>query len=165
LRISSGCAPTSRVCADQYLSYSWVSLAAVEARRFTPCLPVMLRSALAVIMALSPVLLAQRPAPRFIYIYRDSIRSGVDSTYGSIENDGAQICADYRRPNPLYRSGESEWHSRGVVDQRVRVRGGYRARREGIRARSRAVWCTRRGSTTQGRANRNAGARLCDLSA
>jgi hypothetical protein len=52
------------------------------------------------VTVLSPVLLAQRPVPRFMYVYRDSLRSGVDSAYRSIEDDGAQICADLRCPNP-----------------------------------------------------------------
>jgi hypothetical protein len=60
----------------------------------------MIRTAIALTAVLSPVLLAQRPVPRFMYVYRDSLRSGVDSAYRSIENDGAQICADLRCPNP-----------------------------------------------------------------
>jgi hypothetical protein len=52
------------------------------------------------LVLLSPPLLAQVPAPRFMYIYRDSLKRGVDSAYGAIENDGAQICADLRCPNP-----------------------------------------------------------------
>ena len=40
------------------------------------------------------------PAPRFMYIYRDSVKRGVDSAYRAIEDDGAQICADLRCPNP-----------------------------------------------------------------
>jgi hypothetical protein len=42
----------------------------------------------------------QESAPRFLYFYRDSLKSGVDSVYRVIENDGAQICADHRCPNP-----------------------------------------------------------------
>jgi hypothetical protein len=38
--------------------------------------------------------------PRFMYIYRDSLKHGVDSAYRAIEDDGAQICADFRCPNP-----------------------------------------------------------------
>lgn len=49
---------------------------------------------------LAPSLRAQGPAPRFMYIYRDSLKRGVDSAYRVIENDGAQICADLRCPNP-----------------------------------------------------------------
>jgi hypothetical protein len=49
---------------------------------------------------LSPPLLAQGRAPRFMYIYRDSIKRGADSAYRVIEDDGAQICADLRCPNP-----------------------------------------------------------------
>ena len=42
----------------------------------------------------------QEAAPRFLYFYRDSLKHGVDSAYRVIENDGAQICADRRCPNP-----------------------------------------------------------------
>jgi hypothetical protein len=49
---------------------------------------------------LTPLLAAQQPAPRFMYIYRDSLKRGVDSAYRAIEDDGAQICADLRCPNP-----------------------------------------------------------------
>ena len=56
---------------------------------------------LILVLALLPrPLLAQVPAPRFIYIYRDSLKRGVDSAYRVIEEDGAQICADLRCPNP-----------------------------------------------------------------
>jgi hypothetical protein len=49
---------------------------------------------------LSPPLLSQGTPPRFLYIYRDSLRHGVDSSYTGIENDAAQVCADFRCPNP-----------------------------------------------------------------
>src|SRR5215204_2756415 len=49
---------------------------------------------------LSPPLLAQVRAPRFMYIYRDSLKRDVDSAYRVLEDDGAQICADLRCPNP-----------------------------------------------------------------
>jgi hypothetical protein len=49
---------------------------------------------------IAPSLCAQGPAPRFMYIYRDSLKRGVDSAYRIIENDGARICADLRCPNP-----------------------------------------------------------------
>ena len=56
---------------------------------------------LLVLLVLLPAsLFAQRAGPRFLYIYRDSLKRGVDSAYRVIENDGAQICADYRCPNP-----------------------------------------------------------------
>lgn len=57
--------------------------------------------ALLLLLALAPApLVAQEPAPRFLYIYRDSLKRGVDSAYRVIEDDGAQICADHRCPNP-----------------------------------------------------------------
>jgi hypothetical protein len=59
-----------------------------------------MRAIVAVLMLLSPPLLAQAAAPRFMYIYRDSLKHGVDSAYRAIEDDGAQICADLRCPNP-----------------------------------------------------------------
>lgn len=53
------------------------------------------------LFALLPsAVVGQQPAPRFLYVYRDSIKRGVDSAYRAIENDGAQICADLRCPNP-----------------------------------------------------------------
>lgn len=45
-------------------------------------------------------LLGQQAPPRFMYIYRDSLRQGVDSTYRAIEDEAAQICADLKCPNP-----------------------------------------------------------------
>ena len=60
----------------------------------------MIRTAIGLIAALPLVVIAQRPVPRFMYVYRDSLRSGVDSAYRSIENDAAQICADLNCPNP-----------------------------------------------------------------
>ena len=42
----------------------------------------------------------QGAAPRFLYIYRDSLKGGIDSAYRAIENDGARVCADLRCPNP-----------------------------------------------------------------
>lgn len=60
----------------------------------------MIRTAITLVAVMSSILLGQRPTPRFMYIYRDSLRSGVDAAYRAIENDGAQICADLRCPNP-----------------------------------------------------------------
>ena len=54
----------------------------------------------ALLVLLSPLLLAQRAVPRFMYIYRDSLKHGVDSAYRAIEDDAAQICADLQCPNP-----------------------------------------------------------------
>jgi hypothetical protein len=47
-----------------------------------------------------PPLFSQQAVPRFMYIYRDSLKRGVDSAYRVIENDAARICADLRCPNP-----------------------------------------------------------------
>ena len=60
----------------------------------------MIRTAVALVAILAPILPGQNADPRFLYVYRDSLRSGVDSAYRVIENDGAQICADLRCPNP-----------------------------------------------------------------
>lgn len=58
-----------------------------------------------------PLLLAQQPPPHFMYIYRDSLKQGVDSTYRAIEDEAAQICADFKCPNPyLALESESEPH-------------------------------------------------------
>jgi hypothetical protein len=59
-----------------------------------------MRTCILLLALLSPPLLAQRGAPAFMYIYRDSLKWGVDSAYRTIEDDGAQICADLRCPNP-----------------------------------------------------------------
>lgn len=59
-----------------------------------------MRTIVALVLLLSPPLLAQQADPRFMYIYRDSLKRGVDSAYGTIEDDGARICADLRCPNP-----------------------------------------------------------------
>jgi len=59
-----------------------------------------MRKLLVLLVLLPASLFAQRAAPRFLYIYRDSLKRGLDSAYRAIENDGAQICADYRCPNP-----------------------------------------------------------------
>ena len=48
----------------------------------------------------APLLGQGAAAPRFIYVYRDSIKHDADSAYRIIENDGAQICADLHCPNP-----------------------------------------------------------------
>jgi hypothetical protein len=58
------------------------------------------RATIALLLLLTPPLVAQKAPPRFLYIYRDSVKSGVDSAYRAIENDGAQICADLKCPNP-----------------------------------------------------------------
>jgi hypothetical protein len=52
------------------------------------------------LLLLTTALSAQEAPPRFLYIYRDSVKSGVDSLYRAIENDAAQICADFKCPNP-----------------------------------------------------------------
>ena len=59
-----------------------------------------MRAIILALALLAPSLPAQGSAPRFMYIYRDSLKRGVDSAYPIIENDGAQICADLRCPNP-----------------------------------------------------------------
>lgn len=59
-----------------------------------------MRAAIALLLLLPPGLFAQQTPPRLLYIYRDSLRSGVDSTYRAIEDGAAQICADLKCPNP-----------------------------------------------------------------
>jgi len=59
-----------------------------------------MRAVVLALALLAPSLRAQGPAPRFMYIYRDSLKKGVDSAYRIVENNGAQICADFRCPNP-----------------------------------------------------------------
>ncbi len=59
-----------------------------------------MRAAIALLLLLPAPLLGQQAPPRFMYIFRDSLKRGVDSTYRAIEDDGAQICADLKCPNP-----------------------------------------------------------------
>ena len=61
-----------------------------------------MRKIVALMLLLSRPLLAQHAGPRFMYIYRDSLKHGVDSAYRAIEDDGAQICADLHCPNPYF---------------------------------------------------------------
>ena len=59
-----------------------------------------MRMIAALLFALSTPLLAQEHAPQYLYIYRDSLKHGVDSAFRAIEQDAAQICANFRCPNP-----------------------------------------------------------------
>jgi len=60
-----------------------------------------MRAAVAFLLLLAPPpLFGHQAAPRFLYIYRDSLKAGVDSVYRIIEDEGAQICTDFRCPNP-----------------------------------------------------------------
>jgi len=59
-----------------------------------------MRVSLLLLFLVPQALLTQQAPPRFLYIYRDSIRRGVDSAYRDVENEAAQICADLRCPNP-----------------------------------------------------------------
>ena len=59
-----------------------------------------MRVALALLLLLPPPALAQQAPPRFMYVYRDSLKRGVDSTYRAIEDEAAQICGDLQCPNP-----------------------------------------------------------------
>ncbi len=57
-------------------------------------------SAVVLLLAVATPLPALQAPPRFLYVYRDSLRHGVDSTYRAIEDEAARICADLRCPNP-----------------------------------------------------------------
>jgi hypothetical protein len=59
-----------------------------------------MRATIVLLLLLPPPLLAQQAPPRLMYIYRDSLKRGVDSTYRVIEDEAAQICADLKCPNP-----------------------------------------------------------------
>jgi len=59
-----------------------------------------MRATVALLLLLPPQLLGQHAPPRILYIYRDSLKQGVDSTYRAIEDYAAQICADLKCPNP-----------------------------------------------------------------
>jgi hypothetical protein len=52
----------------------------------------------AVILLVPTLLVGQSAPPHFLYIYRDSLKSGVDSAFRAIEDDAAQICADLKMP-------------------------------------------------------------------
>lgn len=59
-----------------------------------------MRATFALLLLPPAVLPGQQAPPRFMYIYRDSLKGGVDSAYRAIEDDAAQICADLECPNP-----------------------------------------------------------------
>jgi hypothetical protein len=60
-----------------------------------------IRATLALLLLLPPPPLpAQQAPPRFLYIYRDSLKRGVDSAYRAIEDDAARSCAKFKCPNP-----------------------------------------------------------------
>lgn len=42
----------------------------------------------------------EQAPPRFMFIYRDSLKQGVDAAFRAIEADAARICADLKCPNP-----------------------------------------------------------------
>ncbi len=59
-----------------------------------------MRAIVALLLLYPPHLLAQHRPPPILYIYRDSLKRSVDSTYRAIEEYAAQICADLKCPNP-----------------------------------------------------------------
>jgi hypothetical protein len=82
-------------------------------------------------------LLAQQTPPRFLYIFRDSLKRGVDSTYTAIEDEAAQICADFHCPNPyvalesLSEPHEAWWlNAFASVADTARVVKAYAANRQ-----------------------------------
>ena len=88
------------------------------------------------LLALASVAVRAQTPPHFLYIYRDSLKSGVDSAYRAIENDGAQICADFRCPNPylglesLSGTHEAWWINEfGNVADTLRVSRAYATNR------------------------------------
>jgi len=95
-----------------------------------------MRTAVALLLLLSPPLLAQQAPPRFMYIYRDSLKRGGDSTYRVIEDEAAQICADLKCPNPylglesLSGTHEAWWlNAFGSEADTTRVVNAYAANR------------------------------------
>ena len=79
-----------------------------------------MRAIVALLLLLPLPLLAQQASPRFMYIYRDSLKRGVDSTYGAIEDEGAQICADFQVSQSISRRGVPERAPRSLVAQCIR---------------------------------------------
>jgi hypothetical protein len=61
-----------------------------------------MRPGIALLLLVPGTLLSQQAPPRFMYIYRDSLKRGVDSSYRRIEDEAAQICADLKCPNPYF---------------------------------------------------------------
>ena len=59
-----------------------------------------LRATVVLLLLLPPPLVAHQAPPHLMYIYRDSLKRGVDSAYRAIEDEAAQICADLKCPNP-----------------------------------------------------------------
>jgi hypothetical protein len=82
------------------------------------------------------VFVSQSAPQRFLYIYRDSLKTGADSAFRAIENDAAQICADLKCPNPyvalesLSGTHEAWWINAFVSAQdTARVVSAYAANR------------------------------------
>jgi hypothetical protein len=112
-----------------------------------------MRAVAAFLLFLSPsLLLAQPSPPRFMFIYRDSLKRGADSAFNAIENEAAQICADLRCPNPylglesLTGPREAWWINTFATEaDTTRVVKAYAANRplsealEGITRRKRAL--------------------------
>ena len=59
-----------------------------------------MRATMALLLLLPHLVRAQQAPPRILYIYRDSLKHGVDSAYRAIEDQAAEICADLKCPNP-----------------------------------------------------------------
>jgi hypothetical protein len=51
------------------------------------------------VASMAALLVTQQPTPRFLFIYRDSLKSGIDSSYRVVEDAAAQDCVDLRCPN------------------------------------------------------------------
>ena len=49
------------------------------------------RSILALLLLRPPAVLAQQALPRLTYIYRHSLKRGVDSVYRAIEDEGGNL--------------------------------------------------------------------------
>ena len=100
-----------------------------------------MRATVALLLFFPTQLLVQHEPPRFLYIYRDSLKRGVDSSYRAIEDHAAQICADLRCPNPylalesLTGTHEAWWiNAFGSEADTTRVVNAYAANRPLIEA-------------------------------
>jgi hypothetical protein len=99
--------------------------------------PAWLRASLVLLLLVAPPLVAQTPPPRFMYIYRDFVKSGADSVYRATEDRGARICADLKCPNPylalesLSGPHEAWWlNAFSTEADTIRVVKAYAANRE-----------------------------------
>jgi hypothetical protein len=60
----------------------------------------MTSSAVALLMVMPMMVLAQERPPQLLQLFHERLKPGVEAAYGRIEEDAARICAQLRCPNP-----------------------------------------------------------------